>query len=793
MTSPYIATLRQVPGRKALSVEFRHPLRPDPSNHGKPGRKVRKGLGTDRAAAERLVADLNRLLADPGLHSPAARAKAEATFDDPRVIEIFYEGIEPKIENYRALRDKHLPLPSRTDGYPCILLLGMPGAGKTTLVRQLIGSRPGRDGFPATSINRTTTFETEVIAGPKDFAAAVTFMSEEEADFEIRQCVSAAILRAVEDRAADARIAKALLERSDMRFRLKYILGDWPEDDLDDDPYADEESSDAEESDSRGVAPRHAEKLVGNLRGYITTIRGIAEGQKNDIEQARGALASLPPEERNKALDELQDLAEQSEPYAALVTEILDDLRERFDALAIGRLIKSTTGWPRLWLANEIGAKEAEFLDSVRFFSGIDRADWGRLLTPLVNGIRVAGPFAPTWAGGLERPHFVLVDTEGLGHKANTVPDVPDYIVSRFAECDAILLVHKGDVPFGFEGGKALEAIGGAGHTAKTSLVFTRMDEVKGPNIKGWQAKREYAFSGVRNVVENQIAKSLTPDVARFMLDQLEANAYYLGALQKGEPLAAKEELSRLLNRLTSIVLPPKPAQAFPDYGTCDLLVLALQKGVEDFRVPWRAYLSIQRHSGHRPLPWQSVKAVSRRYAEGFDDGYEIRPASNLLNSLTLAIARFIENPIDWDGNPSAEDRRLILDRIKAVVSKKLTLFCVRQLRAKAQPDWQTAYAFRGTGSTFDRRLKIESLYERWVPEPANEADDMQHIQEFIEGVKLVVTSAIEETKQVLAAEFDLYPDSPNLNPEQEQSPEHNNGRHAVRAIQQSSASSSSR
>ena len=29
---------------------------------------------------------------------------------------------------------------------------------------------------------------------------------------------------------------------------------------------------------------------------------------------------------------------------------------------------------------------------------------------------------------------------------------------------------------------------------------------------------------------------------------------------------------------------------------------------------------------------------------------------------------------------------------------------------------------------TFDRKMKIEALYERWVPIPANEADDMQHV-----------------------------------------------------------------
>jgi hypothetical protein len=144
---------------------------------------------------------------------------------------------------------------------------------------------------------------------------------------------------------------------------------------------------------------------------------------------------------------------------------------------------------------------------------------------------------------------------------------------------------------------------------------------------------------------------------------------------------------------------------------------------------------------------------LSRRYSEGFDDGYEIRPASNLLNSMTLAIARFLENPVSWHGAPSPEDKRAILDRIKAAVSKKLGRFCVLQLRQKAQPDWQIAYAFRGTGSTFDRRLKIESLYERWVPEPANETDDMQHIQDFIDGVKRLVTSAIEETRDALYAE----------------------------------------
>ena len=210
------------------------------------------------------MAELNRLLADPTLHSPAARTRAEAIFRDPRVVEIFYEGIEPKIENYRDLRDDHVPFPSRDEGYPRILLLGIPGAGKTTLVRQLIGSHPVRDKFPSTSVHRTTTFETEVIAGPEDYWAAITFMSEDEADFEIRQSISGAALRAVDDQTTDARVAKALLERNDMRFRLKYILDDWPsEEEDDDDPYASDENA-QDGGIERAVSDQEAAQLRPN-------------------------------------------------------------------------------------------------------------------------------------------------------------------------------------------------------------------------------------------------------------------------------------------------------------------------------------------------------------------------------------------------------------------------------------------------------------------------------------------------------------------------------------------------
>lgn len=45
---------------------------------------------------------------------------------------------------------------------------------------------------------------------------------------------------------------------------------------------------------------------------------------------------------------------------------------------------------------------------------------FGRLLTPLVNGVRVAGAFLPAWNRS-QQPTLVLLDGEGLGHTPKSV------------------------------------------------------------------------------------------------------------------------------------------------------------------------------------------------------------------------------------------------------------------------------------------------------------------------------------------------------------------------------------
>ena len=182
-------------------------------------------MGTrDKAVAERLRNELNILLGGPQYHDPAARTEAERRFD-PHVVDIFFDKMAPEETDFPALRDAVIPLPeAEPNGYRRVLFLGTTGAGKTTLVRQLIGTDPLKERFPSTSTAKTTTHDTEVVLADGDWRAVVTFASRDEVREYLNECISAAVLSAASG-ASDAEVLRRLLNHVNQRFRFSYVLG----------------------------------------------------------------------------------------------------------------------------------------------------------------------------------------------------------------------------------------------------------------------------------------------------------------------------------------------------------------------------------------------------------------------------------------------------------------------------------------------------------------------------------------------------------------------------------------
>jgi septin family protein len=102
-------------------------------------------------------------------------------------------------DTFYGLREMVLPGPSQTTGYRTILVIGTTGAGKSTLIRQLMGTS-GPEAFPATSASKTTVAETELLLAPGDYYAVATFMPLVEIRAYVEENVVAAALAIFDDR-----------------------------------------------------------------------------------------------------------------------------------------------------------------------------------------------------------------------------------------------------------------------------------------------------------------------------------------------------------------------------------------------------------------------------------------------------------------------------------------------------------------------------------------------------------------------------------------------------------------
>jgi len=746
----YTATAKKNPGRKGYVITFRHPLK---TENGRPGKKVFKGLGTnDEIAAKKLEAQMNSLLAREDLHSVGSRGAATATGEfDPAIVDIFYGDLDPSATSHRTLRELLLPLPPMTLGDAVrTLILGNSGVGKTTLLRRLIGCDADHDRFPATSTNRTTTCEIEIITGRNDFSGAVTFLTRHQTQQEVLESVSNAVLKAIEGESDDA-VMKDLLDDTDQRFRLKYTLGGW---------YSPKPKAGV--SLSFGTPPKRSTESSPVesspfLKASLETIREIAIAARLETGAILGELDTLKDEDRSYALDEMQRSGEASEAFQDLVNGIMEEIEARFDELPGGKFRKSSTGWPEAWTFTTSGAERANFLKAVRWFCSNTKEEWGHLLTPLVTGIRVSGPFRPDWVPTAQSYERVFVDTQGLDHEKPTT-ELSSETTSMFAKVQNILFVESGKDSLKSQSArKVMEAIAGAGYTANLTVALTHMDLVVGDDIPTAEDRKGKAFSGLRSLVENEVSRNVSRDAARQLAGHLENSTFYLGYLDPkkypeswdtedkdafDESLGA--DLWSMTEHLVERANPQQLRPSVPEYSF-ESLGLAVREASVAFQEVWEARLGYKRVINVDPAKWQQIKAMSRRYAEGWFDGYFLRPMDTLISLTRNVLTRFLESPLEWQPTGKTiteEQKRAIINQLQKLVNEELTLLSKRRLWEQPQKRWQGAYEPSGTGSTFLRRQRVHELFVHQVPIPQSISD--RDAQAWVEEVKQVLIRALE-------------------------------------------------
>lgn len=738
--------------RPGWSVSFRHPLRSDA--RGKPGLKMRRGLGTtDDAEADRLVAEMNVILEDRAWWNAGKHAEAEIMFSKV-IVDAFYDEIQAGRDDPEVLREELIPLPTVEDGYSRVLFVGTTGAGKTSLLRQLIGSDPDKDRFPSTAPAKTTIADIEVVQSEGDYKAAVTFFTEFQTQANVEECIIDACLTFHEG-APVSKVADRFLNHRDQKFRLSYILGGWHKDteregDQDEFSFDADSESDFLEEEEDGLTAIEKSNNSEVLEGYIERINNLTANVVNRLSHDLGIDFSKPVGSDREAAKQLieenfETYLTEDESFHEFVQDVLDSVLSRFDLIDAGHLERHRSGWPKRWRFDS--DNRDEFIGQIRWFSSNYWPQFGRLLTPLVSGIRVKGPLIPTFTETI--PRLVLIDGQGLGHTPSSSSSVTTHITKRFDRVDVILVVDNAQQPMQAAPLSVIRAIAASGHSDKLAVAFTHFDQIKGPNLRTSADKRSHVMASVLNALSN-LRDVIGAPVVRSIEHGIDNKCFLLGGVDQSLarlPGRAAEymrgELVRLIEFCEKAILPPPPPEACPIYDPTGIS-FAVREAVTNFQDSWLGRLGIAAYDGVRKEHWTRVKALNRRIAGELDDEYDtLRPVADFVARMTEAVSRFLDEPIDWTQEPKDEqERQVATARIRRNVSTAMHELALRRIVEQHLAKWREGYDLRGTGSTFLRARIIRGIYDEAAPVP--DAVMPPPSKEFLAEVRRIVISAIE-------------------------------------------------
>ena len=762
------ASLSRSQGRSGWSVIFRHPVLCDAST-GKPGRRIRRGLGTrDKPEASRLANELTQLLQDSTLWEPSARPEAERRFDS-KVVDIFYDKMIPENVDFRDIRDELIPLPSSSDSdYRRVLLLGTTGAGKTTLVRQLIGTDPRAERFPSTSTAKTTIHDTEILldSGPA-YRAVVTFASSDEVRDHLTECVSAAVLEA-HYASSDAEILRKLLNHVDQRFRFNYVLGNGPvedsdDEDMNDDLYEDFDDFDDEdmdddphqETDPSDIGDTPDLQATNQLlTSVLSELKAIAarlwQKLRKDLE-ATGEGDQRVLEEIFE--EELDHLLREDDAFHHVTDMLLDEIELRFDFLELGELTRTRSRWPLSWRWESTDRKE--FLKAIARFSSNYAPLFGSLLAPLVNGLRVAGPFAPSWSTD-HQPQLVLLDGEGLGHTPRSSTTISTAVTRLIEQSDAVLLVDSSKQPMQAAAIAAMRELVSSGNTSKLIIAFTHFDSVTGDNLPSASSRAKHVLASAAPVLRS-LGEDLGPFAERSLRKRIDQNRFFLASIH--QPLDTNTaagrrtvmQLRKMLQIFVEVVERPEQGPVRPIYDRMQLAI-NVKKAAENYHDAWFPILGLTVRPGIYKEHWTRIKALSRRLATpGWIDEYDtLKPVADLRKQLLDQIYLMIQNPLRWDTQePDDDEKQLIYEQFAAAVSTQLLDLASKRVHHSRNKEWRNAYDLRGRGSTFVRaRIIGNNILEEAAPIPDTIPSPTRG--EFLRDVYAVLEETAQETGVIL-------------------------------------------
>lgn len=326
-----------------------------------------------------------------------------------------------------------------------IYLLGSTGAGKTSLVRNIIDTV--NYNFPTTTQTRTTVASTEyVIKKGLPFKTTIILKTKDDIVDSLDMLINDAIKKGLNNQKVNKNskedIILKLEESSDEKFRPKYMV-------------------------SKKI-------LEDNANIILTEI--------------------LPKIIDNNDDETLLDSNEIKTKKQTIIVNFLNEIEESFKKLVTSdyKLFSN-----QALIIKDINNKS----DFIERNKELLKTDVGSI-SLLVEYIRIEGEnLLADWLKPLNL-EFLLIDGEGIGHSLMEKRDTLSVRHYDFFDyCNQILLMEKGEDPFISGGQGAIESIFLNGYKDKFKLIFSKIDRIENSDRNGFLRRR---LSNLENALAAQ-------------------------------------------------------------------------------------------------------------------------------------------------------------------------------------------------------------------------------------------------------------------------------------------------